>query len=388
MAAATGLSAARMTPRRALVWFVAFVVLVPALYLAIRSTRDLTDFNVYRTAGARVLAAAPLYRPEDGHYVFKYLPVFAYPVAPFAVVGPEVAKALWFALSVGWLAIFVWGSIRALPDPHREVGSVVAWTLLLTARCDIRELSLGQTNALLGALLVMALLMTTRGASGASGALVGVATFIKPYAVLLLPWLSTTVRLPALRAYVLVSVTGLLIPAVSYGWNGNLDLLADWFRTVTDTTAPNLLLPENISFMSAWAKWIGTGASATSLAIATMIGALGVAGWSLKRGINEGLPSYLDFALLLLLIPVLTPQGWDYMLLLATPAVVCLVDRWASLPPRSKLAVAVALAVIALPMREVLGLVLTRRLMGTGVMTLAVLVLVVALMQLRWRGAA
>jgi hypothetical protein len=377
-----------MTPRRALVWLVVLVALVPALYFAIRQTRDLTDFEVYRTAGARVLAAAPLYRPEDGHFVFKYLPAFAYAVVPFAIVGPETAKALWFVLSVGWLALFVWGSIRALPDRQRAIGSILAWTLLVTARCDIRELSLGQTNALLGALLVMSLLMATRGASRMAGALVGLATFIKPYTVLLVPWLAATVGLPALVACGFVSLAGLLVPAVSYGWSGNLDLLAGWFRTVTETTAPNLMLPENISFVSAWAKWIGAGPAATALAVATTVSALGLVGVSFMRRGNARHPAYLEFALLLLLIPVLTPQGWDYMLLLATPAVVCLVDRWAAIPSPWKIVVGVALTVIALPMREVFGLAVTRQVMGTGVLTLAALGLVAALMQLRWRGAA
>ena len=39
-------------------------------------------------------------------------------------------------------------------------------------------------------------------------------------------------------------------------------------------------------------------------------------------------PSYLEFGLLMLLVPLISPQGWDYVLLLATPAVVCLVDRF------------------------------------------------------------
>ena len=43
-------------------------------------------------------------------------------------------------------------------------------------------------------------------------------------------------------------------------------------------------------------------------------------------------PEYLECALLMLLIPLVSPQGWDYVLLLATPAVVCLVDRWREFP--------------------------------------------------------
>jgi hypothetical protein len=39
-------------------------------------------------------------------------------------------------------------------------------------------------------------------------------------------------------------------------------------------------------------------------------------------------PSYLEAAYFFVLIPLLSPQGWDYVLLLALPAYVCLVDRW------------------------------------------------------------
>ena len=51
-----------------------------------------------------------------------------------------------------------------------------------------------------------------------------------------------------------------------YGWTGNLDLLAAWFRTVTETTAPNLLVADNISLAAMWAKWIGAGPLAAALA--------------------------------------------------------------------------------------------------------------------------
>jgi hypothetical protein len=45
-----------------------------------------------------------------------------------------------------------------------------------------------------------------------------------------------------------------------------------------------------------------------------------------RRTVRE--PAYLEFGLLMLLIPLLSPQGWDYVLLVATPAVMILVDRW------------------------------------------------------------
>jgi hypothetical protein len=99
-------------------------------------------------------------------------------------------------------------------------------------------------------------------------------------------------------------------------------------------------------------------------------------------------PAYLEFALLLLLIPLLTPQGWDYMLLLGTPAILCLLDRWREFGRPWQALVAAALVLIALPMREVLGLSITRQVMGAGILTVAALVLVAALVDLRLRRAA
>ena len=377
-----------MTRRQAAIGIVALAALAALLYLAIRQTRDLTDFEVYRTAGARLLRGEPLYRAEDGHFVFKYLPAFAFGVVPFALVGPEPAKAAWFVVSFALLVAFVAGSIRALPDRRRALGPLVALTLVVIARVAIRELSLGQTNVLLGALLAASFSATRRGARGLAGTLVGIATFVKPYAILLAPWLAATVGASALAAAIAAIATGLALPVVVYGWRGNLDLLAAWFRTVTETTAPNMLLPENISIVSAWAKTIGAGPLAAGLAVATVLGLIGLAAFVLTKREPVSSPAYLEFALLLLLIPLLTPQGWDYMLLLGTPAILCLLDRWRELGRVWQALVAVALVLIALPMREVFGLSITRQVMGTGMLTVAALVLVAALVDLRLRRAA
>jgi hypothetical protein len=39
-------------------------------------------------------------------------------------------------------------------------------------------------------------------------------------------------------------------------------------------------------------------------------------------------PAYLEVGFLLMLVPLLSPQGWDYVLLLGAPAMVVLMDRW------------------------------------------------------------
>jgi len=377
-----------MTTRRAVVGIVALGASALALYAAIRTTRDLTDFAVYRTAGARLLDAAPLYRPEDGHFVFKYLPAFAFAAAPLAKLTPEAAKLLWFLLSFALLSGFVIGSIRMLPDRRRGAGIVAVLTLLATLRLDIRELALGQTNALLGAMLLASFAAAMRGSPRSAGALTGAAAFVKPYAVLLSPWLAAAAGAIAMATAALTMIAGLALPAVVYGWSGNLHELAEWLRTVTETTAPNLLLPENVSFLSVWAKWFGAGPLATGLAVATSAGTLVAAAALFLHRRSVRAPAYLEFSFLLLVIPLLSPQGWDYMLLLGTPAVALLLDRWRVLPSLVRPAAAVSLVVIGFPMREVLGLSVTVTVMMTGVVTLAAMVLAAALVGLRLTRAA
>jgi hypothetical protein len=99
-------------------------------------------------------------------------------------------------------------------------------------------------------------------------------------------------------------------------------------------------------------------------------------------------PVYLELSLILLLIPLLSPQGWDYVLLVATPAFVCLVDRWRDTPPPWKLATAVAFALVSFTIFDLEGRALYAYLMSKSVVTVGALVLAAALCRLRWRGLA
>src|SRR6185503_16112352 len=98
-----------------MVWF-AVLVLVATIAYAMRVRHEMVDFGVYRTAGARAIEAAPLFRADDGHYQFKYFPAFALAMTPLALIPEEPAKAIWFAVSVALLVVLVRQSIRTLPE--------------------------------------------------------------------------------------------------------------------------------------------------------------------------------------------------------------------------------------------------------------------------------
>jgi hypothetical protein len=222
----------------------------------------------------------------------------------------------------------------------------------------------------------------------AAGALVALGVFVKPYALILVPWLALVAGSAGLLAAGAVLLAGLALPILRYGWQGNVDLLVGWYRTVTDTTEPNLLVPENISVATMWAKWLEPGSTATVLALATALAlvALAVVVMMKRRRVQD--PGYLEFGLLMLLVPLLSPQGWDYVLVLAFPAVLCVLDRWPDLSRPWRAFTVTTIAFMSFTIFDLLGRAVYTELMALSVVSVAVIGLIVCLAHLRWRALA
>jgi hypothetical protein len=358
------------------------------LLFEIRIGRGMRDFAVYRQAATRALYAEPLYRPEDGHYQFKYLPIFACAMVPFAWFSEDYAKIIWYTLSCMAGLMLVYWSIRLLPERRMSSSGLFWLTLCCMAKFYGRELALGQANVVFGALLLGALGALDLAFPAVAGLCVAAAFFIKPYGVLFALWLAVTGGRRAMATFLAAVSVGVTLPALVYGWSGNLELFGDWYRTVTSSTAPNLLGPDNISLAGMWAKWLGCGAAATTLAALSSLTALGlgVVVW-LKRAAVPS-PSYLEVALLMLLVPLLSPQGWDYVLLLATPAVVCLIDRWHQVGRRWQWLTGLVLATMGFTVFDVMGRTLYERFMATSAISVCAILLAIALTHLRWTKLA
>ena len=374
--------------RRSLLITLVVVLVATAGYVTARVKRDFWDFEVIHQAGTRVIAGEPLYRPDDGHYQYKYWPVFAVAMVPFAVLPVEVGKVIWYALTVAVIAVLIRRSIQALPGRRSSESFLTWWTLLLTGKFIVIELVNGQTNALLGLLVILALAAAEQGRSVRAGVFVALAAFAKPYGLLFVPWLAATQGVVALGAVLATLLAGWMAPAVRYGWEGNLALLGDWYRTVVDTTSPNLLVAENISFATMWAKWIGVGPTAASLAAATAVVSVCTALvlW-VRRGTVER-PGFLEVSYLLLLIPLISPQGWDYVMLAATPAFVCLVDRFRGSPPSWQAVTAAGLFLTSFAIFDLVGRTLYYSLVSLSAVTVGALLLAASLVRLRLTAAA
>src|SRR5262245_12151703 len=234
-----------LTRTRVLLVVLAVVSLV-ALFTT-RVSRKMPDFQVYYTAGERARAAEPLYRADDGHYQFKYLPAFALIAAPATAVPLAAAKAAWFAVSALLMMALLWLSLRAMPELHRPAPLLLVLTFLAMAKFYAHELVLGQVNLLFAAIAVLAVVWMREGRDAAAGLLLALAVVVKPYGAIFVPWLATRKNRAAFAAMVGALIVFLLLPAVRYGWHGNLELLGAWWHTVTSTTPENLTNADNVS---------------------------------------------------------------------------------------------------------------------------------------------
>jgi len=371
---------------RALLGTLAIVSLVAVF--TTRVSRKMPDFDVYRTAGARALLAEPLYRTDDGHFQFKYLPAFAILAAPLATVPAPAAKGAWFAISAVLMLVLLGLSLRAMPEIHLPPPVLVVVTFLAMAKFYAHELVLGQVNLLFAVLVVLAIVWLRTGRDAGAGLLLALAVVVKPYAVIFAPWLATRRNHTAFVMMAAGLVVLLLLPAAKYGWDGNLRQLGDWWQTVTSTTAPNLTNADNVSLTAMFTRWLGPDSPARILAAVVGAILLVLTGIVIAGRGNLPAPETLEGSLLLLLIPLLSPQGWDYVFLIGTPAVMLLVNNLRALPRELKAATVVSIAVVALSIFDVMGRSAYALFMQLSLITVFVVIEVAALITLRFRRAA
>ena len=378
-----------VTMRRVLPWLgVACLFLVAAVAFERRSQHEMYDFEVYRVAGTRVVAGESLYRAEDGHWQFKYLPAFAFVIAPLATMPVAWAKGVWFFLSVGLLIVLVHRSLVLLPDRRRTAGFLVGLTILAMGKFYVREVGLGQSNLLLAVLVLAAVARRRAGRDGAAGVLLAAATIVKPYAILFLPYLLVRRRLRGAGSFLAVILIALVIPALRYGWAGNLAQLHGWWTVVTTSTAPNLAGQDNISIAGMYAAWLGVGPAAGWLSAGTALLLALACSRAIVQGSGMPNPDYLDAALLLFVMPLLSPQGWDYVLLVSTPAVMLLLDRLDEFGPAARWLLLGCLALAGLTLWDVFGRESYFAFMMSRVLTVCALFEVGLVLRLRARNTA
>lgn len=368
----------------------AFILLLSLFLLKVQE--HMIDFEVNYKAGKRLGEGESLYQVEDGHFMFKYLPSSALLYLPLSFLPLNAAKAFWYFIVVFCLCSLVYVSAKILPLEERKSVYLLIFPPLILARYFLRELHLGQINALVTMILLFMIwfLIYEKNTMPSqkdiyAGLLWGLATALKPYALIFLPYFLLKKKWKSLLSGVGFLFLALLIPAVFYGFRGNIIILKEWISTLSRSAQVLLASQDNISIIAFFMKW--TGNQNISLLLSGLVMALlaFLVLTVILRGRKIDRAPVLECSILLILIPLISPLGWDYTLLMSVLGVTIIIRNFSGYSKFWRGFLVFNFFIITFSLYDIMGRDLYARFMSWSVITINFLILIGYLMHLRFR---
>lgn len=359
-------------------WPIPTVLALWALYLVSGQSGRMVDFQVNDKAAKRLIAGETLYpgAAVDGHYEFKYPPFAAVLYVPLAKFPLNAAKALWALIVLSASAAVIGLSLRLARFPAGLPRWLSFIPGVVLARFFLRELQLGQVNAAVGFLMLVGLYflaeprsrLSRAGREGLAGAIWGLAAAVKIYPLIFLPYFLVKRKWRTLAWSLAVLPAAFILPGIFYGFSGNIWVHKEWLSTLSQSTPHLLASQDNLSLLAVAFK--ASGQLRHSLlfwALSTaFLGLVFLA--VLARGRRLHRPEILEGAALMLLIPLISPLGWDYTFLLASLALTLCFRHFFDLPVAWRAVLAVDAALICLTLYDVLGRRLYSRFMSLSLL--------------------
>jgi len=381
-----------MNSRQRTCLFVFLAIIFLLLGFILKAQEHMRDFEVNYTAGKRLMAGETLYQRGDGHYIFKYLPSSALFYLPLSLLPLWLAKATWFYLVAFSLFSLVYISYRLIPEEEGRPKYLLVLTPLILAKFLLRELQLGQINAAVGmVLLFMAWLMSSereeklRQKEIGAGALWGLAVALKPHSLIFLPYFIVKKKWGALSSGLGVLIFSLFVTSFFYGFYRYLTVFKDWASQLSRTT-PNLFTSQdNISIMALFMKWTGSRSLSLILggAVIVLLAFLVLAVILKGRGVDRA--PVLECSILLVLIPLVSPLGWDYTLLVSVLGVMLILQNFSHYSKLWRGVLVVNFLIITLSLFDIMGRELYAKFMSWSVITVSFLILIGYLSFLRFK---
>ena len=335
------------------------------------------DFEVNYTAGKRLGWGETLYRKTDEHYMFKYLPSSSLIYYPLSKLPLNTAKAVWYIFVVTSCFLIFRVSGRLLGLSFKEDKYLLLLTALILGKFLFREIQLGQINAIVT--LILLLMCRSLGNTKednpvrrdmVSGLLWGLATALKPYAVIFLPYFIVKRKWRALVSGLVVIGTGLMIPSLFYGIKGNFLVLKEWAQTLSRSTPGLYTSQDNVSFIALFSKWTGREGLSMGLAAALIALLAVIVLWLIWKGKGLDSSQILETAGLLILIPLVSPLGWDYTLLSSVLGIIIILKEFSRFPNYWKFFLVTSFIFTGISIHDLMGPQLYSRFMSLSIITL------------------
>jgi len=353
---------------------------------------SMIDFEVNYTAGQRLKWGEGLYRVEDEHYMFKYPPPAAILYVPLTYLPLNEAKAIWYFLVISSSAAIVLLSKHFFLSKRRPAGWTLFIPLLVLSRYFFREIKLGQINALITVIIFLMTAVLIRSEKRLSwiqevisGVLWGFAVVLKTYALIFLPYLISRKKVVPIVSGLLFIGCAIAAPSLYYGWNGNKKVFQEWIVSLTQSTPKLLSTQDNISLFAFFAKWTGDANWSVYPTLVSVLGLALLVFFVIKKRSLVNDPAWLESSLLLICIPLVSPLGWDYTLLMAFPGLMIIIHHFSSFPKTGKVVLIINLLIISFSLYDILGRELYTSFMSLSIITINSLILVAYLVYLRFQ---
>jgi alpha-1,2-mannosyltransferase len=393
-----------MAHRERLRFLLIFAGLILSLVLFLGKVKnEMHDFQVNYTAGQRLDLGETLYRSwkpdpgweSDGHWQFKYSPFSALLYLPLAWLPLAAAKAIWYYLVIFSACMLIFLSLKLASFERGRILPAALISFLVLSKYFLRELQLGQINAVITAILMGMTWSLAKDEDNPSakdertaGLFWGLASALKPYALIFLPYFLWKKKWRVLAAGMIVLAVSLCVPIFFYGPRGNLSVIKEWIGSLSQSTPSLFTSQDNVSLLACLVKWTGNGSVAIAL-FGAIVAALAL--WTLLFILKGSRlrPSVLaESALLLVFIPLLSPLGWDYTFLSAFPAIVLVLRHFMIFPRFWKALLIADFLIIGFSFYDLMGRHFYARFMAWSVPTICFMIIVSALFYLRLKNAA
>ncbi|MGH7864390.1 MAG: glycosyltransferase family 87 protein [Candidatus Binataceae bacterium] len=317
-----------------------------AIYLAVlgvsSTLRRQNDYRVYYVAGERVLRGEVLYSNSDKNK-FIYAPVIAFAFAPFALLPKYPSKAAWFLVNAAALLAFIYGSLVMLFGRETPLSAPLLFApTLLSFRFIENNFHHGQVNLIVLAAIVWSIAYARENRAVRTGALLGAAILVKPFALIGALYLALDRRWRALVWTGAAIAALLLAPLLVLGPERWMSEMIAYREAVLLMTQRYRTMSINQSAVAAVTRLFGGAAwgpldeyAVAAMALEVML-VIAVAAWIVRaRRAQSTNPWPLRFALagLFCLMPSITPISWkSYYAALLVPYMALTMAMWMDEP--------------------------------------------------------
>ncbi|MCM8778427.1 MAG: DUF2029 domain-containing protein [Candidatus Omnitrophica bacterium] len=359
--------------------------------------RNFSDFHMLYHTAKRFLYREPIYTFVGEIAYYKYTPFYAFLISFLAKFSERTAASIWFLANILFFLFLVYALKELIIEDKDKFKAYTLFYFLSIISClrfIIGNFHQGQSNILMMCLLLGGLFFLEKNRENLASFFIAFSIMVKYMTLLFLPWLLLRRKFSLLIKVLIFILIFNLIPALSWGWKANGELLkqgiAFLFKSSLDnyslTCYPNQSLLACLNrFFSRESFYKVNIFYLPQEKVNFIFAVLAILLYSLA--IIPGRKIAYDFSLISICVAFFNPNAWRYFYIWLLPAYMSLFyylikdkfkEKWILI------LVAISFIFCSLPSEEIMGEKLSDILEIYSFVTLGALFLFLTLLRLKF----